>query len=495
MSDPHPVVVIGSGFAGSIVASRLVKAGQKVLLLERGPWRNTAAVRSAGISDPAPLPHRARFCTHILRRINREGLPGGGLTLNRRGMYEVFSAKHIDVACTSQVGGSSHVYGALHKRPQDPAFWDGHHDKISAAQMEGYYQSVLAELGSAPVSVDAGGPNLFAKRFADNPHFITDQQSLDIDMGLRGGLGTIPAEELSGEGLLGSARGIKRTADEAWLLPALRNGLVVRDMCEVESIFRQEDGEAVSYRLDVRNHKGKKRDSIVASRVILAAGTLNTLRLLLLSRDRFGGLDRMPRLGFGFGGNGDYSAYWGHGAGNADLSEGLPTRGRILLRDAGLWRSSRPWPTIVEGALPYSRLLPWLPLLKAKIRRGTLLAGLGPDDMSGRIFLHKGKFRIDFDPAESRIYKDLRQAFDLIEDLSGHRLTHFPKVSTVHPMGGAALGSSPEKGVVDDAGEIYGHPGVHVADASVMPASLGAPPSISIAAWANNVADKIISLC
>ncbi|WP_321390045.1 FAD-dependent oxidoreductase [Emcibacter sp.] len=495
MTDPRPVVVIGSGFAGSIVAAKLTKAGRKVLILERGPWRNTTAVRGAGIADPAPLPHGARFFTHILRRINREGLPGGGLTLNRRGMYEIFSDKHIDVACTSQVGGSSHVYGALHKRPQDSGFWDGHHDKISVAQMEGYYRSVLAELGSAPVSVDAGGPNLFAKRFANNPHFITDQRSLDIDMGLRDGLGTIATEELSGEGLLGSARGIKRTADETWLLPAMRNGLIVKDMCEVESIFRQGDGGAVSYRLDVQNYKEKKRETIVASRVILAAGTINTMKLLLASRDRFGGLDGMPRLGFGVGGNGDYSAYWRHEAGREDLSEGLPTRGMILLSNESLWQSSRPWPVIVEGAMPYSRLLPWIPFLKHFSRRGTLLAGLGPDDMSGRVFLHKGKMRIDFDPRESLIYQDIRQAFDLIEDLSGHRLTHFPKVSTVHPMGGAPLGSSPEKGVVDDAGEIYGHPGLHIADASVMPASLGAPPSLSIAAWANNVADKIISLC
>ena len=49
-------LVIGSGFGGSVVAARLVEAGATVTLLERGPWRDTAALAAHALPDKAPLP-------------------------------------------------------------------------------------------------------------------------------------------------------------------------------------------------------------------------------------------------------------------------------------------------------------------------------------------------------------------------------------------------------------------------------------------------------
>jgi cholesterol oxidase len=46
--------------------------------------------------------------------------------------------------------------------------------------------------------------------------------------------------------------------------------------------------------------------------------------------------------------------------------------------------------------------------------------------------------------------------------------------------------------VVDHTGEVYGHPGLYVADGSALPAAVGAPPSLAIAAWAHHVADCVM---
>jgi cholesterol oxidase len=55
---------------------------------------------------------------------------------------------------------------------------------------------------------------------------------------------------------------------------------------------------------------------------------------------------------------------------------------------------------------------------------------------------------------------------------------------TAHFIGGAVIGSSPERGVVDPYQRLYGHPGLHVVDGSALSANLGVNPSLTITAQA-----------
>lgn len=59
---------------------------------------------------------------------------------------------------------------------------------------------------------------------------------------------------------------------------------------------------------------------------------------------------------------------------------------------------------------------------------------------------------------------------------------------TAHILGGAVMGADRSTGVVDARHEVHGHPGLYVADASVIPANLGVNPSLTITALAERFA-------
>ena len=52
------------------------------------------------------------------------------------------------------------------------------------------------------------------------------------------------------------------------------------------------------------------------------------------------------------------------------------------------------------------------------------------------------------------------------------------------------MGRSAAEGVVDPYGEVYGYPGLTIADGSVMPGPVGPNPSLTIAALADRFADR-----
>jgi cholesterol oxidase len=53
-----------------------------------------------------------------------------------------------------------------------------------------------------------------------------------------------------------------------------------------------------------------------------------------------------------------------------------------------------------------------------------------------------------------------------------------------HNLGGVPVGTSAADGVVDDRGRVFGIPGLHVLDGSILPATLGPNPALTIAALA-----------
>jgi len=66
------------------------------------------------------------------------------------------------------------------------------------------------------------------------------------------------------------------------------------------------------------------------------------------------------------------------------------------------------------------------------------------------------------------------------------------RIITVHPLGGAPMGRHAGEGVCDPYGEVFGYPGLYVADGAALPGPVGANPSLTIAALADRMATRLL---
>ena len=488
------VIVIGSGFGGSITANRLARAGQQVLVLERGPWRDTLPVRSMGVERTAPLPYGRQAYTHLLHsfRVGR-----WGLNLSKFGLFELQSHKGLRVMCASSVGGGSIAYGGLLEPPRDPGYWQARHPELDPGSIEQHYGTIMNEMGAVdfdrdsciPQSVwgllpkNAGSrcqPTAQQPRIAMLVPETAEQagQILNLEHGLKRQYCAF-----DGDSFLGSRGGAKASVDFIYLAPVLGQGANVRDLCEVTGIRRVPEAEGGGYAVDFKDLAAKRRERVRARRVVLAAGTLNTLRLLFSSQTR-GDLSAMPALGQTFGANGDLMG----------LLSGMDNRLSSFTAPALLGTFSVDGydkPLFGVGGLAGVDSIPMPERVKDWLSRTYLMYGMGADSGSGSVGFRKGRLRIEYDQGREPIYDEIKSAFGVLAAETGGKTWTLGKPLTVHPWGGACLGPDPSLGVVDHRGEVYGNPGLFVADGAALPAAPGGPPSLTIGAWAHHVADSI----
>jgi choline dehydrogenase-like flavoprotein len=86
-----------------------------------------------------------------------------------------------------------------------------------------------------------------------------------------------------------------------------------------------------------------------------------------------------------------------------------------------------------------------------------------------------------------------------IERIARHRgLGRFLKLTETlgaycaHPLGGCRMAASPDLGVTDDRGAVFGYDGLYCIDGSIVPSSLGVNPSLTIAALSERCAEKLV---
>jgi len=521
MSPPvHDAVVIGSGFGGSIVALRLAEAGQSVLVLERG--RRYA---------PGEFPRDVQDTDALLWHHPKPG--------RARGMFDFRAFSGISTVVAAGVGGGSLIYASIHYRPRSQIFDDPRWPApFTAATLEPYYARVESALGVAPPprELNLTKRDSFERAGLAMGRLVTDTpQAVSWSEVFGSGSERKPCT-LCGECEFGCNVGAKNTLDFTYLADAEQRGAELATGCLVSHISPGTGGTWVVHYEDLETGR---TETATGRRVILAAGTLGTNEILLRSRDTVRTLPGLSqRLGHGYSGNGDFigniqnatvpldpwigpdvtSVMWHDDVEATSFVLAAPTFNQPVMEVLASQGQPPPKPILTTILRPLWRRLPdlvrfafkrgWLSKPLRRPGRGagpadrmTNVFAVGRDNAGGRLVLRGGRVDIEWDyEGQNRdLIAAQRQAMEELARQYGGTFadsplwTVFGRTLTVHNLGGCALSDTAAGGVVGIDGQVHGHPGLYVADGSVIPTAIGSHPVMTIAALAEWIAERMVT--
>lgn len=495
------VVVIGSGFGGSVAALRAAEAGRSVIVCEQGR-RVTAAELQRGADSTRALLWE----------------PALGL----RGYFRQTVLRHVTVVGGVGVGGGSLVYAAVLLRPG-------------------------AEVLNAP-GWRAAGVDWHAEL---DPHFATAAHMLgrrrNPHHGLQDDWLRQASEELGvadtygptwqgidfgacvqcGQCITGCPYGAKQSTDLTYLRQAEDLGARVRPRSRVESLVPLGERGEHGWKVVLTDPFDRRRIStVIAREVVLAAGVLGTTGLLLACRDRWGTMPRLSaRVGDHVRTNSEAFAAVLHPPGT-DVTRGATISSDFYPDERTHVTNNRfpksytfmKWylsPAVTAADQGGRRRATIAAMLRhpatafANVRardwhrRTTVLTVMQHADneisltLSGR---SKSRRLVSRTPADTPpIPTHLPQADAAgaaLARVSGGRsyTTVLESLlgigATAHILGGAVIAAGPEGGVVDADHRVFGYDNLRIMDGSVVPENIGVNPSWTITALAERAAAR-----
>ena len=518
MSYDFDVLVIGSGFGGSVSALRLTEKGYRVGVLEAG----------ARFEDE-DLPDTSFEITKFLFA------PEAGCY----GIQRVDSLKDCLIVSGAGVGGGSLVYANTLYEPLDAFYNDPQWRDITdwRAELAPYYDQAKRMLGvvqnplrtpaddvmekvahdmgvgdtfhPTPVGVFFGGPDQPKGERVEDPYFGGAGPDRNTCLGC-------------GECMTGCRHNAKNTLVKNYLYLAEQNGAKVLPLTTVTRVSPRDGG---GYDVQVRYTKAKlpraaTRRTLTAEQVVFSASSLGTQRLLHRMRDE-GHLPRLSRrLGYLSRTNSesilgaiapdtrvDYSqgvaitssfhpdedthiepVRYGKGSNVMSLlqtvltdDDGNEPRWRTWLRE--LWKERfnaldlydmRHWSERTVIALVMQSIDNSITTFSKRSR------------LTGRWFLSSrqghGVPNPTWIPAGNTA---VRKMAEILNGRPGGSIGEpFNRPLTAHFIGGCAIGESEQTGVIDAYQRVFNYPGLHVVDGAAISANLGVNPSLTITAQA-----------
>ncbi|MGA5820441.1 GMC oxidoreductase [Kitasatospora sp. NPDC094028] len=526
----YDVVVVGSGFGGSVAALRLTEKGYRVAVLEAG------------------------------RRFERDELPRNSWDLANYlwapqlglyGIQRIHLLANVLILAGAGVGGGSLNYANTLYVPPKAFFEDRQWRHITDWQEElaPFYDQAQRMLGvrlnptvtPSDVHLKAAAERMgVGDTFHMAPVGVFFGDGKDTD----GTAKAAPGEEIAdpyfggagparkacvecGECMTGCRHGAKNTLTENYLYLAERGGAEIHPLTTVARIREHGGGFAVDVRrTDSRSRTDRVKAgarTITAAKVVVAAGTYGTQSLLHRMRD--GG--HLPRISARLGELtrtnseaivGAQTTDRRYGA-KADFTKGVAITSSVHpdenthIEPVRYGKGSNAMGALsiaqVRGGGKTPRWLRYLgnsvlhPVTFARSMNqhrwsektiiGLVMQSL---DNSITVSLKKGplgKPRLTStqghgEPNPTWIPAAQQGAQALAEEINGFAGSTVGEIFdiplTAHFLGGCPIGDAPETGVVDPYHRLYGHPGISVVDGAAVSANLGVNPSLTITAQA-----------
>jgi cholesterol oxidase len=506
----YDVVVVGSGFGGSVAALRLTEKGYRVGVLEAG----------------------RRFADDELATTSwqlRKFL--WAPALGCYGIQRIHLLRDLVVLAGAGVGGGSLNYANTLYRPPDAFFRDPQWAHLAdwRAELDAHYDQAERMLGVTiytgrtaadevlqRVAQDMGVP----ESYHPTPVGVFfGRPGEEVDDPYFGGAGPRRTGCTEcGSCMTGCRVGAKNTLVKNYLYLAERAGAVVHPLTTVTAVRPQADGtwliDAVrtgALRLATRN-----RRRIRANQVVLAAGTWGTQQLLHRMRDA-GVLPRLsPRLGELTRTNSeaivgasrhtvdplrDFSrgvaitssfhpdkhthiepVRYGRGSNAMGLLQTVATDGAS---DTPRWRQLLRF--VARHPVKTVRLLPvrrWSERTVILLVMQTLDNSLSTYRRRGRLTSRPGHGEPNptFIPAGFQASQLTAKYIGGTAGSTWGELFEIPM--TAHFLGGCPMGATPADGVIDAYNRVHGYPGLSVVDGSALSANLGVNPALTITALA-----------
>lgn len=478
--EESDVVIIGSGYGGSIPAARLAEAGMKVVVLERGKRLASSELEQ---SDEV---------TYLDK------------------VVELFIAKNTRAFRTGKIVGGASILadGAHYRAPtmsldaEDESGYRYWPSVYTRAELDPYYDIVEEVLQVRrfdwPEIAKAGG--YFAK--------LLDSVGATCDRGL------LNYTDCVGCGFCeqGCIFDKKRSPLHTYIPLAEANGAEFRAGCLADHLEPSGTGYVVAYTQD-----GEKKE-IWGQRVFVAAGGIHSAVILLKSRPWMPNLsDHVGKhlntngqeiyvgiLPPEFEGTDDYRCY--KGTSNAALMcyHYMPTDGFTLHANAGLD------PGVFAGALqdPAGKLVPkrsWGMDFKRFAEevyphRVISYVSLGLSDGWRQVVLQSDGSpdviegdRVAYDAYLDRVEKIIA---DIDAKTGVSTVPAFPRrrtgTTSAHLLSACRMAESVDQGVVDPDGQVFGYENLYLCDASALPFALAVNPADTISAVAERVSQKVI---